>query len=773
MILSGADNRPPMLDKNLTKKYAELSAAEKIQADCDMKAANIILQGLPVDIYSLMNHHRVAKDLSKRVQLLMQGESLHTYYLRFTQMVNDMNIYKINMEQFQVNTKFLNSLPPEWSNFVTDVKLVKDLHTSNYDQLHAYLEQHKLHAKEVRLIRDDSIAYLNKAMVFLTAVASSRVPNSDNYDNYLNDMDNQNIQRSESCDKCLNLAAELSKSKQAYNDLLNKTKKYAELSAAEKIQADCDMKAANIILQGLPVDIYSLMNHHRVAKDLSKRVQLLMQGESLHTYYLRFTQMVNDMNIYKINMEQFQVNTKFLNSLPPEWSNFVTDVKLVKDLHTSNYDQLHAYLEQHKLHAKEVRLIRDDSIAYLNKAMVFLTAVASSRVPNSDNYDNYLNDMDNQNIQRSESCDKCLNLAAELSKSKQAYNDLLNNSKANSVYVFVNNAPVKNSMNDVKSGCLCAICGKCMIAETHHECVQLVVTKMDESKKSKSAKKQKKQNAWKPTGHVFTKVGLKWKPTGRTFTIVGNCSQLMNFVSKFLGTVRFRNDQITRIISKTLYELMQHKKPDLSFLHIFGSLCYPINDHEDLGKFDAKADIMIFVGYAPAKKAFRIYNKRTQIISETNHVTFYELTKMASEQFSLGPDLNVMTPATPSTGLVSNPVSQQPCISPNRDDWDRLFQSMFDEYNIFPPLDNPEIKIQRRSRADSTLLNDFEMAVEGTGDLPVPDLRTMEELCQPSLNGRDGPIASIIIQAMKFGLKNDMIKQVQNSFQFYGLSGDD
>ncbi|GJQ93868.1 retrovirus-related pol polyprotein from transposon TNT 1-94 [Tanacetum coccineum] len=115
MILSGADNRPPILDKDLydswksrmelymqnrehgrmilesvehgplfwptveengvirTKKYAELSAAEKIQANCDMKATNIILQGLPADIYSLVNHHRVAKDLWERVQLLMQG----------------------------------------------------------------------------------------------------------------------------------------------------------------------------------------------------------------------------------------------------------------------------------------------------------------------------------------------------------------------------------------------------------------------------------------------------------------------------------------------------------------------------------------------------------------------------------------------------------------------------------------------------------------------------------------------------------------------------
>nr|GEU78059.1 reverse transcriptase domain-containing protein [Tanacetum cinerariifolium] len=82
--------------------------------------------------------------------------------------------------------------------------------------------------------------------------------------------------------------------------------------------------------------------------------------------------------------------------------------------------------------------------------------------------------------------------------------------------------------------------------------------------------------------------------------------------------------------------------------------------------------------------------------------------------------------------------------------------------NLFPPLDNPELTIQRRSRADLTLLNDFEIAAEGNCDLPVPDLQTMEELCQPSLNGRGGPIAPITIQATNFGLKNDMIQQLRN-----------
>nr|GEZ06469.1 reverse transcriptase domain-containing protein [Tanacetum cinerariifolium] len=93
--------------------------------------------------------------------------------------------------------------------------------------------------------------------------------------------------------------------------------------------------------------------------------------------------------------------------------------------------------------------------------------------------------------------------------------------------------------------------------------------------------------------------------------------------------------------------------------------------------------------------------------------------------------------------------------------------------NLFSPLDNPEITIRRRSRVDPTLLNDFEMATDENGDPPVLDLRTMKELCQPTLNGRGRPIAPIAIQATNFRLKNDMIQQVQNSCQFHGLPGDD
>nr|GEV20021.1 retrovirus-related Pol polyprotein from transposon TNT 1-94 [Tanacetum cinerariifolium] len=181
MILESIKNGPLLwstVEENgvtRPKKYSELSATEAIQADCDVKATNIILQGLPPDVYAL------------------KGESLREFYLRFSLLLNDINIYNMKLEQFQVNTKFLNTLPPEWSKFMTDVKLVRDLHTKNVDQLHAYLGQHKYHANEVRLMHedtglvvlmfqkgDDLIDAINYMMSFLIAVVTSWYPLTNN-----------------------------------------------------------------------------------------------------------------------------------------------------------------------------------------------------------------------------------------------------------------------------------------------------------------------------------------------------------------------------------------------------------------------------------------------------------------------------------------------------------------------------------------------------------------------------------------------------------------
>ncbi|GJZ13367.1 retrovirus-related pol polyprotein from transposon TNT 1-94 [Tanacetum coccineum] len=97
---------------------------------------------------------------------------------------------------------------------------------------------------------------------------------------------------------------------------------------------------------------------------------------------------------------------------------------------------------------------------------------------------------------------------------------------------------------------------------------------------------------------------------------------------------------------KTPYKLLHDRKLDISYLYVFGALCYPTNDNEDLGKLKAIADVGIFIGYAPTKKAYRIYNRPTKQIMETIHVDFEEMTTMDSEQSSLGPALHEMTPGT-------------------------------------------------------------------------------------------------------------------------------
>nr|GEU72424.1 retrovirus-related Pol polyprotein from transposon TNT 1-94 [Tanacetum cinerariifolium] len=213
--------------------------------------------------------------------------------------------------------------------------------------------------------------------------------------------------------------------------------------------------------------------------------------------------------------------------------------------------------------------------------------------------------------------------------------------KANSVSVSINNAPITNSINDVKSSCLYVIC---------------VLPKQPTSHSDEIPKPEIKVYCRKPKN--VKHIGL----------------------SKIAKIVESKN--------------ANHSKPNYTWgsiaTDIPSSSSLVMTGYPDCTLIQERSDckdygILGFSLVTRTKKAFIIYNRRTWIITETIHVTLNELSAMASKQFSLGPGLYVMTHATPSTRLVSNPVSQQPYIPPNRDDWDRLFKSMFDEY-FNPPI---------------------------------------------------------------------------------------
>nr|GEV12020.1 hypothetical protein [Tanacetum cinerariifolium] len=239
-ILSGANNQPPMLEKDMydswksrmelymlnrqhgrmileyvengpllwptveedgvtrLKKYSELLAAEAIQADGDVKPTNIIIQGLPLEVYALASTHNVAKELWERIQLLMQGtsltkqerecklydefdkfvymkgESLRDFYLRFSLLLNDMNMYNMKLEQFQPSNDIQSSVNHNVymaSSLIPQMEYAPTVH-----------QQSEFSSPKTGLVvlvfqkGDDPIDAINHMMSFLTAVVTSRYP---------------------------------------------------------------------------------------------------------------------------------------------------------------------------------------------------------------------------------------------------------------------------------------------------------------------------------------------------------------------------------------------------------------------------------------------------------------------------------------------------------------------------------------------------------------------------------------------------------------------
>nr|GEZ39907.1 hypothetical protein [Tanacetum cinerariifolium] len=138
---------------------------------------------------------------------------------------------------------------------------------------------------------------------------------------------------------------------------------------------------------------------------------------------------------------------------------------------------------------------------------------------------------------------------------------------------------------------------------------------------------------------------------------------------------------IHRRFNKTPYELINGRKPFIFFLYVFGALCYPKNDREDIGKLGAKGDIGFFIGYSADSYAYRVYNRRTKKIMETINVSFDELSAMAFEQCSSKLGLQSMTFGQIRSGL---DLTYAPLTittqQPTEGELNLLFEAMYDDY---------------------------------------------------------------------------------------------
>nr|GFA39630.1 hypothetical protein [Tanacetum cinerariifolium] len=135
---------------------------------------------------------------------------------------------------------------------------------------------------------------------------------------------------------------------------------------------------------------------------------------------------------------------------------------------------------------------------------------------------------------------------------------------------------------------------------------------------------------------------------------------------------------------KTLYHIINNRKPSVKFFHIFGSLCYIVRDGENLDKMKEKGDECIFVGYSTQSRAYRVFNKRTRVIMESIHVNFDELPHVASDHISSDPAHVCQSMALEHDSL--SPAIQRQANVPQADrtvttsnELDFLFSPMFDE----------------------------------------------------------------------------------------------
>ncbi|GKA77664.1 hypothetical protein Tco_0784201 [Tanacetum coccineum] len=179
--------------------YFDLSPEDKERYNADIRATNILLQGFPKDIYSLINHYTDVKDIWDNVKMLLEGseltkedrksqlyddfehfrqnkgETIHDYYVRFAKLINDMWNIKMTMSRMQLNSKFVNNMLPEWGRFVTAVKLNRGLRDSNYDQLYAYLKQHEAHANENKMMLDRFTQHTIDPLALMSNVSNQQV----------------------------------------------------------------------------------------------------------------------------------------------------------------------------------------------------------------------------------------------------------------------------------------------------------------------------------------------------------------------------------------------------------------------------------------------------------------------------------------------------------------------------------------------------------------------------------------------------------------------
>nr|GEV69265.1 ribonuclease H-like domain-containing protein [Tanacetum cinerariifolium] len=205
------------------------------------------------------------------------------------------------------------------------------------------------------------------------------------------------------------------------------------------------------------------------------------------------------------------------------------------------------------------------------------------------------------------------------------------------------------------------------------------------SRKSKEAKKKVPVSNSKINKSLVVQIVLWYLDSRCSKHMIRDRSQLINFVQKFLDTVKFENDHVAKIMGYGNYKIGNVTISNVYFVEGLGHNLFSV---KCLRSKDEAPDLiikflkMIQVGISHETSVARSPHQNG-VIERPNH-TLIEAAYTISR-----PALNEMTPATISLGLIPKPSSSTPYVPPLRNDWDLLFQPLFDELLTPPPSVDP------------------------------------------------------------------------------------
>ncbi|GKB84501.1 retrovirus-related pol polyprotein from transposon TNT 1-94 [Tanacetum coccineum] len=503
---------------------------------------------------------------------------------------------------------------------------------------------------------------------------------------------------------------------------------YEDLSDTEKKQYDADVRATNIVLQGLPKDIYKLINHNIEAKAIWDNVKMLLAGfeltkedresqlyndferfkmlpgENINEYYVRFHKLVNDMRNIRMTMPNIQLNSKFVNNMPPEWDR-ATLPQTNNQLRTSSNTRNQATIQDGRVVVQNVQGRQNQNQRYLaqgngttgdgvlrmswgcqcrsrekNKCFIIMIGILQETVLAISIHRILIISwtgavmQDNENGFAVLDEEELLFLAGEQGNTfdadvdNQPVQDLALN--GDNIFQADECDAFDSDVDDEPTAQSIFMANLCPHGDEHE-----VHNKVQPSDVIDPTSVHMGNNNVTPYEQYLSDNDISGVPNCASSRIK-KCRTDRSLVKpNVLAPGKYAID-----VEPIPPRNRNNREVHLVFW-VFGALCYPTNDSENLGKLQPRADIGIFIGYAPSRKGYRIYNKRTRQIMETIHVQFDELTEqMALVQSSPGPTPNLLTPGPISSGLVPNPAPAIPYVPPTNKDLEMLFQPMFDEY---------------------------------------------------------------------------------------------